>query len=108
MYNAMPPQIDWLAILPVMIVSGTGVLALLPEIIAPKRNNTLIVLISLIGLVAAGGAIVHQYGQTLGDSFGGMVQSDTFGLTMQLLVVGATFIAILFSEGYLREKRIPF
>nr|HWA83351.1 NADH-quinone oxidoreductase subunit N [Fimbriimonadaceae bacterium] len=31
-----------------------------------------------------------------------------FGLTMQLLIIGATFLAILFSEGYLREKRIPF
>jgi len=108
LYNASPPQIDWTAILPVMIVAGTGILALIPEILFPRRNNTYVVAISLIGLAIAGTLVVTQYGQANGQTFGRMVKNDEFGLTMQLLIVGATFIAVLFSDGYLREKRIPF
>ena len=110
LYNAMPPNdIEWLAIMPVMLVAITGILALLPEIVAPKRTNSLIIAISLLGLAAAAGVIVKQYNATSdSDTFAGMVRSDSFGLTMQLLIVGATAVAILFSEGYLREKRIPF
>src|SRR5207244_3245213 len=67
-----------------------------------------IVVLSLLGLVGAAGTIVKQYGQTGGDTFAGMVRNDEFGFTMQLLIIGATFLTIIFSEGYLREKRIPF
>lgn len=109
MYNAMPPQdIDWLAILPTLLVAGTGILGLLVEIIFPKRDNGLIIGISLAGLALAGFLIWGQYGQPPADSFAGMLWRDSFALTMQLLIIGATFLAILFSEGYLREKRIPF
>lgn len=107
-YNAMPPTIDWLMILPVLIVAGTGVLALIPEIVNPRRDNNLIYLISLGGLLAAAAMVIKQYGLPWGDTFGKMVIRDTFGLTMQLMIIGATFLAIVFSEGYLREKRIPF
>ncbi len=108
MYNANPPQIDWPSILPVLIVAGTGILALLPEIIAPRRSNFWIVVVSLVGLVVSGGFIVGQFGSPLGPTFGNMVYSDEFALTMQLLIVGATFLVVLFSDSYLREKRIAF
>ncbi|MFI5385513.1 MAG: NADH-quinone oxidoreductase subunit N [Fimbriimonadales bacterium] len=108
MYSVAMPEIDLLAILPVLIVAGTGILALLPEIVAPRRNNTLIVLISLSGLLAAGFLIVGQFGQIPAPSFADMVVRDDFGLAMQLLIIGSTFVAVLFSDGYLREKRIPF
>lgn len=107
-YTAIPPNIEWMAILPTIIVAGTGILVLLTEIINPKRNNSLIILVSLLGLIAAGVATVGQYGTPTSDTFGEMVRWDNFGATMQLLIIGATFVAILFSEGYLREKRIPF
>ncbi|HVT11923.1 MAG TPA: NADH-quinone oxidoreductase subunit N [Fimbriimonadaceae bacterium] len=105
----MPPQdIDWLAILPTLLVAGTGILALLAEIVNPKRDNGLIIGISLAGLAFASYFVFGQYGQPPAESFAGMLFRDDFGLTMQLLIIGATFLAILFSEGYLREKRIPF
>jgi NADH-quinone oxidoreductase subunit N len=107
-YVAMPPEIDWLMILPTLIVAGFGILALIPEIIFPKRQNLPIIVISLMGLLIAGATVAIQYTQPAGETFGGMVIRDNFALSMQLLIIGSTFLAILFSEGYLREKRIPF
>jgi NADH-quinone oxidoreductase subunit N len=108
MYRALPPEIDWLSILPTLIVAGFGILALIPEIIFPKRRNEPIIVTSLIGLLIAGWFVVRQYSEPVKESFGGMVIRDNFALTMQLLIIGSTFLAILFSEGYLRQKRIPF
>ena len=102
------PQIDWAVILPIVIVVGTGILALILEILRPKHNNNLIVGVSLGGLLVAGYFTAVQYGLPRVDTLGGMVLRDGFGLTMQLLLVGACFICVMLSEGYLREKRVPF
>ncbi len=103
-----PPTIDWAIILPILAVVATGIVTLVLELIQPKRNNNLIVGVSLVGLLVAGYFTANQYGLADADTFAGMIQRDAFGLTMQLLLVGSAFLAILLSEGYLREKRISF
>src|SRR5688572_5596163 len=108
MYNATPPEIAWNVILPILIVAGTGILALLPEIFDPKRDNALAIMLSIGGLLLAAVTVVYQYGHPDLITFGGMVTRDAFGLSMQLLIIVATLLTIIFSEGYLREKRIPF
>lgn len=108
MYNFPTPEIDWTIIAPTIVVSIVGILALLIEIIQPKRNNNLIVLVSLVGLLIAGAAVVLQFPRPDASTLGDMVMRDRFGLVFQLLVILSGFIAILFSEGYLRDKRIPF
>jgi NADH-quinone oxidoreductase subunit N len=102
------PQIEWSMLLPIILVVGTGIVALTLEILQPKRNNNLIVGTSLAGLLVAAYFVVVQFGQEPAQTFGGMVLRDSFGLAIQLLLIGACFIAILLSEGYLREKRISF
>jgi NADH-quinone oxidoreductase subunit N len=102
------PSIDWLVILPIVIVITTGIVALTIEILRPKRNNNLIVGTCLLGLGIAGVATVWQFGMPATDTLARMVVRDQFGLIMQLLLILSAFLAILFSEGYLREKRIPF
>ena len=108
-YIATPPDIQWTAIAPILIVATTGILALLPELRRDNRNNSLAYWISLAGLAVAGLAVWSQFGQpAIVGTFAGMVNQDSVSLTMQLLIIGATFICIMFSEGYLREKRIAF
>ena len=102
------PQIDWAVILPIIIVVGTGIVALILEIVRPKHNNNLIVGISLAGLLVAGYFTAVQYGQPHLETMAGMILRDGFGLTMQLLLIGACFVSVMLSEGYLREKRVPF
>lgn len=107
-YNAMPPTIEWISILPTLIVAATGMLALVPEVINPKRQNGLIIFLSIFGLLVGGAVVIKQWAYPYTETFGGMAIRDPLALTMQLLIIGATILAILFSEGYLREKRIPF
>ena len=70
-------------------------------------NNTIVTL-CLFGLLLAAGTVVRQLWMDEGETLAGMVVRDRFGLMMQLLVIIGSFLTILFSEGYLREKRIPF
>ena len=105
------PQIDWSMIAPVVLVAMTGIIALCIEMVRPKKQNDMIVGFSLFGLLAAGVTLAYQFDATQffeGEAFGGMVIRDRFSLTLQLLLVASAFLSILFSEGYLREKRIPF
>lgn len=108
MFNFPPPAIDWSVIAPTMIVSITGLLALIIEMLRPKKNNNLIVGVCLVGLVGAGVMTAGQFGYPDASTFGDMVLRDRFALVMQLLLILTAFLSILFSEGYLREKRIPF
>jgi NADH-quinone oxidoreductase subunit N len=103
-----PPAIDWLPLLPMIVVVATGVLALIIEMLRPKQNNNAIVVTSLIGLAAAGLLAAAQIGWPDVETVAGMVLRDRFALVIQLLMVLGSFVVILFSEGYLREKRIPF
>jgi len=111
LYKPAIPQIDWSMISPVVLVAMTGIIALCIEMARPKKQNDMIVAFSLFGLLAAAVSLVFQFdaNQFLeGEAFGGMVVRDRFALTLQLLMVVCAFLSILFSEGYLREKRIPF
>ncbi|MBI3721104.1 MAG: hypothetical protein HY248_01000 [Fimbriimonas ginsengisoli] len=108
MFDFPVPPVDWLAISPIVIVVVTGMLALFVEMIRPKRNNNGVVGVCLLGLVAAAWAVGVNFGQPEGELLAGMAVRDRFGLVFELLILGATFMCLLFSEGYLREKRIPF
>ncbi len=102
------PSIDWSLILPILVVSLTGVVALILEMIWPKKSNNAIVWATLIGLGYAGLVLVGQIGAESRETLAGMMYRDGFSVLMQLLVVLSAFLCILFSEGYLREKRIAF
>ncbi|MCW5936545.1 MAG: NADH-quinone oxidoreductase subunit N [Fimbriimonadaceae bacterium] len=102
------PVVDLWAIAPVSLVMLTGIVVLIVEMFRPKHNNNVIVGLSLLGLTGAIAAACMQFGMPAGKSFGDMVYRDHFGLVLQILIVGACFVAFLFSEPYLREKRIAF
>lgn len=108
MFDFPVPKIDILACLPIIVVVATGILALIVEMARPKRNNNAIVAVSLLGLVGAGVSIAVQYGLPSLETMAGMVVCDRFALSIQLLIVVSTALSVLFSEPYLREKRIPF
>jgi len=102
------PTIDWATLWPIIIVTVTGIVGLLIEMFRPKQNNNAIVLTSLAGLGLAGYFVLPLFQSVAGETFGGMVTRDVMGLVLQLLLIGICFVSFLFSEGYLREKRIAF
>ncbi len=102
------PQIEVAAIAPVLIVIVTGIIALIFEMARPKNNNVGTNIASILGLGVAGFFAWQQLGLTPSESLGNMVVVDRFGAVMQILLVLACGITILFSEGYMREKKIAF
>lgn len=106
-----PPEItsaSWMAVLPVLIVIVAGLLALVCEIVAPKRGNVLISAIGLMGVVAAGAACFGQLNAEEGRHFAGMFTNDRFGNVMQLLLLLSCGLTLMFSESYMRSKKIAF
>ena len=97
-----PPVVEWMAVMPVLVVLFTGIVALILEMARPKRNNALIMVVGLIGLGAAGYFAAGQVFAPEGESFMKMVVVDRFEAVMQILLICA--LTLLFSEGYMREK----
>lgn len=108
MFDFKPPTIDWLMIAPVSLVILTGIVVLIVEMFRPNRNNNGLVIAGLIGLGISAGSVIAQFFLPDGVTFGDMVVRDREALALQLLLIGVCFFVMLFSEGYLREKRIPF
>jgi len=103
-----PPTIDIIAILPVALVAITGILALIFEMIAPKRDNGAILAASVTGLLVAALVLVSQLGESVFETAGDMIVRDGFATGMQLVLVVAAILSILFSEPYLKQKRAAF
>lgn len=103
-----PASIDWTLLAPLLIVFGTGVVAMCVEMLRPRQNNNTIVITTLLGLAAAGVAVIIQWNYPLSQTFGELFVSDRFARIVQLLIIAVTFATVLYSEGYLRERRLPF
>jgi NADH-quinone oxidoreductase subunit N len=102
------PTIDWGVLMPTIIVFVTGIIGLLVEMFRPKQNNNLIVGLSLAGLTAAFVLLLGQLGAEPTTTIANMVFRDQLAVLLQLVMLGATALCFLFSEGYLRQRRIAF
>ncbi|MGI8924813.1 MAG: NADH-quinone oxidoreductase subunit N [Fimbriimonadales bacterium] len=106
-FNPTPAPFDWPAMYPTIAVFLAGVAAMFIEMLWPRRTNNAIVLTSLVGLGISAALVGKIWGQT-SESLGGLFINDRFGQVMQIALIAVTFITILYSEGYLRERRVPF
>ncbi|MGV3616011.1 MAG: NADH-quinone oxidoreductase subunit N [Fimbriimonas sp.] len=102
------PEVSIGAILPILVVALTGILALIVELVWPKRNNDLIVGISLGGLALSALLALNSTNVQAYDTMAGAYRHDMLGAISQVILAVGTFLTILFSESYLRAKRIPF
>jgi NADH-quinone oxidoreductase subunit N len=102
-----PPSVDWNMILPVVTVIATGVVVLIWQLFVPRRENTVVVLLSLAGLAAAGYFSLRLW-DVEGATFAGALLSDRLAVVANLILIATTFLTLLFSEGYLRERRANF
>ena len=107
-YNYPLPSVDWTILTPLIIVVCTGIAALIIEMLRPKHNNNAIVWTSLAGLTLAGWTVIRQFGAPDAETFGQMLVRDRPALVFQLILIVAGMLTIMFSEGYLRAKRIPY
>jgi NADH-quinone oxidoreductase subunit N len=108
MFQFAPPEIVFSTVGPVVLVAITGLIALLVEMLAPKRDNGLLTALSVAGLGLAGAFLGSQLGDLRLDTASAMIEHDSLGTVLQLIIVGCTALTILFSDRYLIQKRIPF
>ncbi len=108
MHSFQFPSIDWLMLAPVMTVMITGIAALMVEVLQPKRSNALIIGVSLVGLLLAGWFLAVQFALPDGSTFNGMVTRDITSNVLQAVLLATCFIVFLFSEGYLKQRRIAW
>ncbi|RYG26916.1 NADH-quinone oxidoreductase subunit N [bacterium] len=108
MFQFSLPSLDAYALAPMLLVAITGLLALMVELFSPKRNNNLIVAVSLGGLALALASLALGYGPNNYDTAAGTVVRDPVGGALQTILIVGSMLIVLVSEPYLREKRIPF
>ena len=108
MFKFALPVLDVTTLAPLAVVALTGLIALIIELVAPKRNNNAIVIASLAGLGLALLMLAMGYGPDGVESASGTLVRDSIGTALQSIMVLGTALVVLVSEPYLRERRIPF
>jgi len=96
------PQMSWGAMLPFLVITGTGLLVLvLDPLMAPERRDRL-PLVSLGGVVAAAAIVILRWGQPE-IAFGGMLAADGFAAFCNLLFLLVAGLSLLISIAYIRH-----
>lgn len=101
---------DLISVLPEMILCGVGVIVLLLDAIAPSLRR-LFTPLSVIGTIAAGWGAWRAWAQGAADpalvtSFGGLIDMGSASYALSLVILVATGLCLLASQGYLRRENI--
>ena len=96
---------DLLSILPLLILSGWGMVLLLVDLVVPKERSALIGWLSMIGIVGALAAEAALWGLDL-SGFGGMVRLDGMSAFIGSVGLLATLLTVWVSLNYIRDRGI--
>jgi NADH-quinone oxidoreductase subunit N len=99
---------DLMSLLPEMILSGAGIVILLLDAIAPKLRRAFTALAVLSVVAAAWGAWM-AWSDFPGDSlltWGGLLETSGVTYSLSLVILLATGLCLLASQGYLRREGI--
>jgi NADH-quinone oxidoreductase subunit N len=106
MTQILPQGVEYIRILPEIVLSLFGMTIMLLEPLVDERSSRkLLGLLALIGSVAAIAATVYQ-SQYAGVGFWGMVKVDSFSTFFHFVVTAITAVVILTSYEYLEVQRI--
>src|SRR5574337_1104154 len=101
MPSSLPP-ISWDAMLPMLLVTGTGLLILVLDPFTPPARGNRLAVLSLSGVILAAGALVLQWGQPE-IVFRGMLAMDAFAHFFDLLFLLVAGLTLLISMPYVRR-----
>jgi NADH-quinone oxidoreductase subunit N len=107
-FNFPIPDNVWPAVLPVILVALAGVFCLIITLFGKSKENSLSVVVSIVGLALAGVVLLAIDDSVPLETMGDMFVLDRFGTSLQFVLIISAIISILFSESYLREKQINF
>jgi NADH-quinone oxidoreductase subunit N len=95
--------IDWHAILPALILSGTILVVLVTDLFLPQRHKSASMWVALLGVLATLVAVLSLIGQGDRSTFGGSYVVDAFTIVFQTFFMGAAAVVLLISYRYFRE-----
>ncbi|MFN8627139.1 MAG: NADH-quinone oxidoreductase subunit N [Candidatus Binatia bacterium] len=95
-----PPDISWIAILPLLLVTGTALLTMLVDLWMQGPDRDALGWIGLAGLLATSVAAIAIWKTHL-SAFSGAVALDAYGLFFTLLFCGGSGLTLLMSMNYL-------
>ncbi len=102
----MIPTVDYIRILPELVLSVFGILIMLVDpVLPPKSDKKKLGLIALVGVLAGLAATCLQ-AQNYGDAFFGMVRVDAFSVFFHFVVLLIALVVILTSFDYLKVQQI--
>ncbi len=97
------PELNWIILIPALIVTGFALAILCLDIVRPKNRGTGAAYLALIGTVAALVASIRLWGQQQ-YGIGGMLFLDNFALFFNVIFLIGTGLAIFISTGYLQRE----
>jgi NADH-quinone oxidoreductase subunit N len=95
-----PPAVEWVALLPLLLVTGTGLACLLVDVTPGSKAR--LAALGVAGLAGSGLASVLLWGGPAA-TFQRMVALDGFSLFFNVVVCAVTGLVLLLSVGYLRR-----
>ncbi len=102
----MIPTVDYLRILPELVLTVFGILIMLVDpVLPPKDGRKTVGMMALIGLLVGLAAAAIQ-AQNYGDAFFGMVRVDTFSVFFHFVVLLIALVVVLASFNYLEVQQI--
>ena len=102
----MIPTVDYIRILPELVVSIFGILVMLVDPVIPDHSSKKpLGIIALVGSLAGLAATLYQSG-FYGDAFFNMVRVDTFSVFFHFVVLMVTLVVVLSSFDYLEVQQI--
>lgn len=102
----MIPTVDYIRILPELVLSFFGILVMLVDPVIPQQDSKKpLGIIALVGALAALAATAYQ-SHFYGDAFFNMVRVDAFSIFFHYVVILVTLAVILSSFDYLEVQQI--
>jgi NADH-quinone oxidoreductase subunit N len=104
--RAMIPNVDYIRILPELVVAICGILVMLVDPLIPQKDSKKpLGFIALAGVLAGLAATAYQSGY-MGDAFFNMIRVDAFSVFFHVVVLLVSLVVILASLDYLEVQKI--
>jgi NADH-quinone oxidoreductase subunit N len=95
--------IDYHAILPALILSGTILVVLVTDLFLPARHKSASMWVAFAGVLATLVAVLSLVGQGDRSTFGGSYVVDAFTIVFQTFFMVAAMVVLLISYRYFRD-----
>jgi NADH-quinone oxidoreductase subunit N len=105
MTSITPPEIDFVAALPLAIVFGWAIALLLIDLFIPDERKNITAGLGLAGLAVAALVQVPLWGSEI-VTFSGMLRLDNYALMLNWIFLGVAAVSVLLSVEYLRRHDI--